>query len=943
MSSLLPNYEDWRMRLCKLNEWLFFIILLIELIISGVLASGELIQQEVAEYWLVYFVVPTVLNGTAIILERVLMKYFRGNDAMLNAIPVVVLTYVFTVVASIHCVFSATLCLLAIPIFVTVLYSDKRLCVQSVVGAVTGVLIAVLLRRFTELGHSVDPYLIPDAVIALAFVLSAGRVAYFLTEQLNEQNEKLLKATADAREAEEKAETANRAKSDFLSTMSHEIRTPMNVIIGLTNILLRRERSEEDRGYLENIRNSGNALLTIINDILDFSKIESGKMELVEEEYAPMSLLSDMSLMFWNRIGSKDIELLYDIDEKLPSTLYGDSLRIRQIITNLVNNAVKFTDQGFVKLTVRFEKVDDENAKLHMSVEDSGQGIRQEDLGKLFKSFEQVDAKRNHHKEGTGLGLAICYRLVSMMDGTIGVESVYGEGSVFSFTICQKLRGEEPAASLNPETRRKSHTISLCMENVFLRENVESLAGKYGIGVVSMEEVQNADVILADETDYGVRRAEFESLAKSGKEVVVLQNPMCESICSGKGIASVHKPLYSLNFCQLLNHEKVHNGQSSVDQHMNFTAPEARILLVEDNELNSQVALALLEPLKMQIDVAENGQVALNMIRKKHYDLVFMDHMMPVMNGVEATIELRKMPEEYYQKLPVIALTANAVADAKAQFLACGMNDFTAKPIVMKDICHQLKRWLPKGKIVKGTPGKPQSNGNLEAPVNANGIGVDGADINSSGTAGDGPGTREGESALSEIEGLDVQKALEYCGSLDLFHKLLGNYYKVIDQKASKIRKLLEDDMIRDYVIEVHAQKNAARMIGATKLSEWFFKMEQCGNAGDVETLKQETEGLLSLFTSYKKVLEPFGRQQDSEAKEVPAEKLIELLKQIHDGADVFDLDAVDAAMKELETCILPQELLPAMEKLRTDVADVTLEDILSGTQEMIVFLRKME
>lgn len=390
----------------------------------------------------------------------------------------------------------------------------------------------------------------------------------------------------------ERAESANKAKSSFLSNMSHEIRTPMNAVVGMTEILLREPHSPKETGYLHNIKNSGLALLTIINDILDFSKIESGKLEIVEEEYFPASMLSDLKMIFQNRIGEKKIDLQFQIDSGLPVKLYGDSMRLRQIIINIGNNAIKFTDNGFVRLTIEVRERDQEDIRLYVSIQDTGQGIRQEDLQKLFGAFEQVDTKKNHNKEGTGLGLSISKQLVELMGGEIGVKSQYGKGSEFYFTVCQKIRSEE--------------TVGDSWE--------DAVAGE----------------------------------------------------------------------------------RDTPEDYQEFTAPGARILIADDNEINREVAALLLEPLQMQIDTAENGAEALDMIQKNRYDLVFMDHWMPVMNGVEAVEALRRMEGEYYRKLPVIALTADAMEEAKKVFIAAGMNGFVAKPIEMKEICTALKSWLPK-------------------------------------------------------------------------------------------------------------------------------------------------------------------------------------------------------------------------------------------------------
>ena len=375
----------------------------------------------------------------------------------------------------------------------------------------------------------------------------------------------------------EKAEAANEAKSTFLSNMSHEIRTPMNAIVGMTDILLREEHSSKTEEYLHIIKNSGEALLTIINDILDFSKIESGKMEIIEEAYEPMPMFRDLSMIFANRVADKQIELIYDIDKNIPGWLVGDSQRIRQIIINLVNNAIKFTETGYVKLTVKAKSLDAENLELDFFVEDTGQGIKQVDIGKLFGSFQQVDVKKNHYKEGTGLGLAICKQLTELMHGSIGVESEYGKGSTFYFTLPQK------------------------------------------IGVSS---------------DY----------AQAG-------------------------------------------SQSAKAEDQPFIAPKANILVVDDSEINLKVALGLLEPLQMQIDTALNGKEAVQMVQKKQYDIVFMDHMMPVMDGIEATKAIRGLENETVRTVPIVALSANATSEAREMFLQEKLDDFVAKPIKFKEIC----------------------------------------------------------------------------------------------------------------------------------------------------------------------------------------------------------------------------------------------------------------
>lgn len=436
-------------------------------------------------------------------------------------------------------------------------------------------------------------------------------------------------------------------KSDFLANMSHEIRTPMNAVIGMAEMALREDLTPAAREYIGQIKSSGQTLLTIINDILDFSKIESGMMDISDVEYEPMSMINDVSNIIMTRIGSKELELTVDVNPDLPSGLYGDNVRIKQVMVNIANNAVKFTRAGNVHIKVDFLQAAEDMIELIVSITDTGSGIKENDMSKLFQSFQQLDSKRNRNIEGTGLGLAICKQLVTLMKGKIHVDSVYGKGSTFSFVIPQKVTNVRHSVERLPKNVVAAGLIQSDYIAQELAIDMERLGVSYErLGseeVLNRIEESGAGYFFVEQPLFTEAVQYFLKLHPdiSG---VLLTNYRSVRSYDLPNLRVVKKPLYILGLANIFNGREDNAAFSLMEaEDFDFIAPEAEILVVDDNAINLTVAKGLMTPLEMKIDTALSGKDAVLMVTDKRYDIIFMDHMMPEMDGVETTRVIRRM------------------------------------------------------------------------------------------------------------------------------------------------------------------------------------------------------------------------------------------------------------------------------------------------------------
>jgi signal transduction histidine kinase/ActR/RegA family two-component response regulator len=510
-------------------------------------------------------------------------------------------------------------------------------------------------------------------------------------------------------EAKNAAEQATLAKSQFLASISHEIRTPMNAIIGMTELMLANPLDSDQAARALTVKSSAMSLLGIINDVLDFSKIEARRMEIERRAFDFASFIHDtVSMVGLSAAGKNDLALTVFVSPDIPSMLVGDELRIRQTLTNILNNAVKYTPAGHIALRVWSETLEQGALKLCFSVRDTGIGIKKEDMGKLFGDFQRLDTRKNRGIMGTGLGLAITRRLVELMGGEISVESEYGYGSTFSWFVCceKKARGKEIARIERPDKVRGV----LCCEprdcNArVLDEMLSALRLRHEIhgnveAFLARLETRDYSHVFIDQSlanailPFKAPDVEFILLAWAGEKKV-----------AGVTDKLLERPVLITTLADVLNgrakNERYMSAQrDTATQSDRFSTRGARVLVVDDNLVNLSVASGLLQKYGIEVDTADNGQEGIDKATAKEYDIIFMDHMMPEIDGLDATRAIRALGGRHKRDI-IIALTANVVSEARECFIQVGMNDFLSKPIIISHLQEILLKYLPAEKIVR--------------------------------------------------------------------------------------------------------------------------------------------------------------------------------------------------------------------------------------------------
>ena len=762
--------------------------------------------------------------------------------------------------------------------------------ITSTLCAFTAFVVITLLNG-TDFSNAGIRYAVSDLLVAVVFSILLSFIQNRLRYLAWEQRQKLRNTLAELEHRDGLLQEANKAKSVFLANMSHEMRTPLNAIIGMAELALRENLPPAAREHNQTIKQEGASLLSIINNTLDYANIDTGEMEIVREKYLLSALIHDVVNIIRMRMLDAHLRLLVNIDGNIPCKLIGDITRIRQLLLYILDNAIKYTEKGYISFSINGTMADDHTVMLSVTITDTGRGIKEEDREKIFNRFMQPDTEKNNDAEGMGLGLAITKKLVNAMGGEISVVSQYGAGSMFTVTLPQEIYGEEKLASVEKPQDKKvlvferrdpaADSITRTMENLGVNS---SLVQNVPAFLAALRN-NDYDFIFVAAQLFKKVEAEYAALKPDAKLVLFEEYGM--TITSNNRDV-VYTPIYSIPVATILNgYSGGIDGTSSGDSCARFVSPDTRVLIVDDIKTNLTVAAGLLLPYQMHVDVCESGLEAIEALGNYRYDLVFMDHMMPEMDGIETTLYLRDLGEgdPYYRDLPIIALTANALFGAREMFLENGFSDFLAKPIDTVRLNAVLEKWIPAEKRIALTEA-PESGQELKLLKDA------------------------------FVEGIDFAQGVKYNQSENQYLHVLRSYCSHTPGLLAQLRTFTggvsrlnpaglnpEGISPSGYTTIVHGIKSSSYAIGATAIGQKAEALEKAGRSGAFDYVARENLPFIAMIEALLPNIDRFLKTIDeakADKQTAPYPDPV-LLEKLLEAVRLYKNVTMEQTMRQLE------------------------------------------
>ncbi|MBQ7463938.1 MAG: response regulator [Lachnospiraceae bacterium] len=783
------------------------------------------------------------------------------------------------------------------------------------------------VAMFVNNDAEIDTLIVSRCLLHVLLVLVTGRISVIIINRRKDEVEAYGNIISELEET-------NRRTEDFLTNVSHELRTPINAVTGITGVIMKRVRNEEIREEIRSVKEAGNRLLEQVTAILDYTEIDTGRLVVSNEEYMITSVINDIFTEKQVLPVNGQTELVFDVDADIPAVLEGDGEKIKKILKNVIGNGVKFTKKGGVRVRISARKKT-YGINLCIDVEDTGIGISAHELERIRDRFYQVNSGRSRRAGGLGLGLSIVYGIVRAMGGFVRIESKEGEGTKIHISIPQKVVDRSPSMFVENRKqvclvcfiRLEKYDIPRVRE--YYQELMKNLSEKLGIlihyaysknDLEKLDSIYNVTHVFVDAEEYTDNAGYLEKMTKNAKVIVVCNESF--ELPTGSRAVILHKPFYTLGIVNMLNTMSYETSEDPEGKRM--VTPGVRALVVDDENMNLIVAKGIFSDYGMSVTTVTGGLEAIRKCEEEDFDIIFLDHMMPDMDGVETLHNLRTLERSKGRTFTIVALTANAVSGAREMFLSEGFDGFVPKPIEYSDLERVLKRVLPKSAI-----DYISRDSSLSDNVSFQTSKEDTDPV-----------------VLLERVGIDTQSGIRYCrNDREFYLELLDNFVSEFEKKKSGIGQAYENKDLEDYHIRVHALKSTARMLGAAELSEYAKNLEEAAKKNDEVFIGSHHEELMNMYSEVvEDVADCIGKKKKSggsETKEIGRDQVLDALARVMSCIETYEVQSAEDIINGLSGCTYEGSSVETLfEKIKAAISDFDMKSAATEASGLLESLK---